>query len=395
VSRLAAARVRLRAEPRAPLPIHLLVIGSAGVIVLAFAVVGVALAATGYDPVEVYRLILKSAFGSVGRWQQTLLAATPLILTGLAAAIAFKMLVFNIGGEGQLYIGAICTSGVAVLVGDGLPSGIAIPLVLCAGALGGAVFASIPAVLMVRFGASEAISTLMLNFVALNLMSYLIFDTLSPWRDPDRPTFPVGRQIPESTWLPSLWGAANYGLVIAAALAVVVWVIMSYTRWGLDSRAIGASPRASASLGVNVRAGRFLVLCLSGAFAGLAGAVSVTGPLKALTPEALTTTRLGFTGILVAAVARFNPLAVVPVGVLIAGFLNSSRALQLADVPYSVVLMLVGALFLVVIAGDFLMRHKISVVRSAGERGSDDHVGRQSEATQDLDAVVDTSRAAM
>jgi ABC-type uncharacterized transport system permease subunit len=394
VSVAGAGGTRLRSEPRPPLPIHVQILGSAGVILLALAIVGLALRATGYDPIEVYRVILDSAFGSTTRLQQTLLAATPLILTGLAAAIAFKMLVFNIGGEGQLYIGAICTSGVAIMLADSVPAAVALPLVLVAGALGGAAFASVPAFLMVRFGTSEAISTLMLNFVALNLMSYLIFDTLSPWRDESRPTFPVGQQVPSAAWLPSLWGAANWGLVMAAALAVALWVALRSTRWGLDARAIGASPRAAASLGVDVRRGRFLVLCLSGALAGLAGAVQVSGPLKALTPEALITTRLGFTGILVAAVARFNPIAVLPVGVLIAGFLNSSRALQLASVPYAVVLMLVGSLFLVVIAGDFLMRNRVSIVRSTSERELELRPDRAAPTRQDSDPIADTTRAA-
>ena len=154
--------------------------------VLAALVVGaIFLAITGENPFEVYGKMVDAAVGSARDISETLITATPLILTGLAAAVAFKMLVWNIGGEGQFLFGAIFAAGVAIWLGDGVSSAIAIPVVILASALGGAFWASIAAVPRVYLGTNEIITTLMLNFIALNIMNYLIFGSNSPWRDPE------------------------------------------------------------------------------------------------------------------------------------------------------------------------------------------------------------------
>jgi simple sugar transport system permease protein len=319
---------------------------------------------TGFSPWTVYSAAGDAAFGTSLAWQRTLVSSTPLILTGLAAAVAFRMRIWNIGGEGQLYIGAIAASGVALAVADGLPSVIAIAVVLGAGALGGAVWAGLAAAPRARFGTDEVISTLMLNFIALFLMNYLIFGSEGFWRDKERLTYPTGRDIPESAVAPELWGRLHIGFLVAVAVAVGLWILLRSTRWGYTVRLVGDSTRAARYAGVRVPRRIASVLLLSGAAAGLAGAILIIGSLGSLEPRALAI-NLGYTGIIVAAVARLNPLAVVPVAVAVGGISSAGPALQTSGVPSELVLVLQGLALLVVAASELLMSNRIRFAPAA------------------------------
>jgi len=327
--------------------------------VLAALVVGaVFLAITGENPLEVYGKMVDAAVGSSRAISETLITTTPLILTGLAAAVAFKMLVWNIGGEGQFLFGAIFASGVAIWLGDSVPSALAIPVVIIASAIGGAAWASIAAIPRVYLGTNEIITTLMLNFIALNIMNYLIFGSNSPWRDPDSPQFPQGRPMPDSTRIPEFWNRLDYGILIAIAIALIVYFLIYKTRWGFELRVVGDSANTARYAGIGVSKKILAVFLLSGALAGLAGGLFIAGPVGGLDPRSLVL-GFGFTGIIVAALARLNPIAIIPVAFLMGGLINAGPALQSIGIPSATVTMLQGAILIFAVAGEFFIANRI------------------------------------
>jgi ABC-type uncharacterized transport system permease subunit len=333
-----------------------------GSILAAAGLAAVVLLAAGYHPFAAYRVMLKSAFGSSFAIGETLVEAAPLVLTGLAVAIAFRLQVFNIGGEGQLYVGAICAAGVALLWGNDLPSGVVIPAALLAAIVGGAVFALLAGLPRVYTGTSEIVVTLMLNFVALNLLNYLIFGSASPFRDPKVILFPQGRDLPQAARLPLISGQVNAGIVIAVGAAVAIWAFERVTRWGFEVRVAGDSGGAARYMGVNLRRKILSVFALSGALAGLGGAVIVLGRLGALEPRALVH-NYGYLGILVAALARLNALGVVVTAVFVAALNTAGPSMQSAGIPNPVVFMLQGAVLLFVVIGEFWVRYRVRVIR--------------------------------
>lgn len=361
-------RVEPRGRPGIPVQVAVPVFS-----IIAAALVGaLILSLTGAAPVTAYRTMFDSAFGGARPLIRTFVLATPLILTALAAVVSFRMLIWNIGAEGQLLFGAVAASGVALAIGDAVPGAFALVVVMLAAVLAGALWALLAALPRAFLRTDEVISTLMLNFVALHLMNYLIFGSISFWRDTDRVLFPTGRRIPDPTELPRIWGRLHIGIVVAGALALLIWVLLRRTRWGFEVRTIGDSPRAARYAGMSVTRKIITVLALSGALAGLAGGIEVTGVTRGLDPGSLGT-GLGFTGIVVAAVARLDAVAVVPVAVLVAGLLNSGSSLQSLGIPYAIVLLLQGIILLFVASGEFLLRNRIrfgpplSAERATGE----------------------------
>ena len=311
----------------------------------------------GHSPMEVYREVLVSGYGGSREMIRALILATPLILTAVAAAVAFKMRIWNIGAEGQLYLGASVGSGVAITFTD-LPGPVLIPIVLVAGVVGGAAWAGIAAVLKAYINTDEVISTLMLTFIASHLMNYLIFGSSSLWRDPTRPGVLAAKEIAEAAELPRIWGRLHLGFVIAVLAAIVVWWVLKSTKWGFEIRVVGDSPLAARYAGIRTKGVLISGLVVSGGVAGLAGAIEVSGVTHALQPTALQT-GLGFTGIVVAAIAFLNPLASVAVAVALAGLLNSGSSLQTIGVPVDIVVLLQGIILLFVAAGEFSRRNRV------------------------------------
>jgi ABC-type uncharacterized transport system permease subunit len=327
-------------------------------VLAAFVVAGIFLALTGENPIDVYAEMLDAAFGTPRAISETLISAAPLILTGAAAAIAFKMLVWNIGGEGQFILGAIVASGVAIWIGDGLPSIVMVPIVIVAGGLGGAMWAAVSAIPKVYLGTNEIITTLMLNFIALSLMNFLIFGSSSPWRDPEVSMFPQGRPIPDNARLPEFFHRLDGGIFIAIALVVFAWYLIGKTRWGFSVRIVGDSSDTARYAGIGVARKILTVFLLSGAYAGFAGGLFVSGPVGALDPRSLDL-GLGFTGIIVAALAGLHLLVIIPVAVLMGALNNSGPALQAIGVPTATVTMLQGAILIFAVAGEFFKHNRI------------------------------------
>jgi len=300
---------------------------------LALVVTSVALALGGYDVGEAFAALWRGAFGSEQAIASfTLKRSVPLLLTGLAVALAFRAGIWNIGAEGQLYAGAVAGFTVG-LIGGGLPSFVLIPLVLLASLLAGAAWAALPTIMKLKGGTNEVITTLLLNFVAINLTAWLVQGAL---QEP-RGVYNESAPLPESAHLPILWGETDLhvGFALEVVLAVGLWVVFRFTRAGFLVRAIGEGPAAARITG-QVRSNRVTagVFLASGALAGLAGAVQVAGVdlklYESLSPG------WGYTAIAVALLARLNPLGVVLTavffGALQAGAAGMQRA---AGVPFA------------------------------------------------------------
>jgi len=343
-------------------------------IALAFGIMAIVLALTGHDPGETYRRLFDAAFTANGALTSTLVYTTPILFTGLAAAAAFKMQPFNIGGEGQFYIGAILAVGIALYLGDhGITSTPLLVLAMCvAGAVGGAAWASIPAVLRAFFRTNEIITSLMLNYVAGLVLTYLIIDSRSYWRDLETfegQTFPLGKTISDDAIWPSwtLSGLADLviplGFAIGIALAVFMWIVYQRTRFGFELQVIGDSYPTARYAGMRLRRKIVAVMCISGAIAGIGGASFEGDFAHQLEPTGLQSSFYGYTGIVVAALARYNPLAVVPVAFLLGGLLSAGYTLQGADFPSGLVGVMQGIILFCALGGELLIRYRVRIGR--------------------------------
>ena len=334
-----------------------------GSVLVGIIVGGLFLAITGRDPFTVYTSIAQTSFTTLYGMSDTLTTATPLILTALAAAVAFKVNLYQIGAEGQLYLGAIFSAAAGIALG-GAPALIALPLVILAGGVGGGAWVFLPALFRAWFGTSEIITTLMFNFVALFLARYLIYGSSSYWRDPTSKNFPQGKQLLPSTWLPRFGAqSVHWGLVISLLAALAIWVLVNRTRFGYSMRVLGDAPNAARYSGIPVRRMTMSVLLISGALAGFAGATEVAGRAHALDPNGLAI-GIGYAGIIVAALARLNPFSVVVIAIGFGGLQNSATSLQSlgADsVPSSIATLLQGIILLLALAGELFIRYRIRI----------------------------------
>lgn len=363
----------LRLEPRSDLPKHLNFTVPIGSFIAALLAGAVLLLITGQNPVSTYQRIVERAFLDSGSINGTLIAATPLLFTGLCAAVAFRIGFFNIGGEGQFYMGAIFGSGIALALGGDTQIWIAIPAMVIAGAIGGGLWAAIPGVLRAFLRTNEIIVSLMLNYVAAVVATYLIFDSESFWRELEGTgkMFPKGKVIPSVAFWPSYdLGSLviPFGLLLGIAIAVWVAVLQRRTRFGYEMRVVGGAPTTARYAGM--RPGRVIVAvaALSGAMAGLGGATSVGNFRHMLDPKGLQQTGYGYAGIVVAALARLNPIAVIFVAIILGGITNAGYALQGADFPSGLVGILEGLILFCTLGGEVLTRYRI--VRTARSRGA-------------------------
>jgi ABC-type uncharacterized transport system permease subunit len=354
----------MRIERRLQQPRWLMVAVPILSIAVAFVFATVILLATHHPPLHTFRRLVDAAFLGNGALTETLVSATPLAFTGLAAAVAFRMNLFNIGGEGQLYAGAITGATVALLLA-GAPSPLVIAAMMLAGAAGGALLAAIPGILRAFFSTSEIITSLMLNYVVALILDYLIFDSHSYLRDTsgfEANVFPQGKTLPdEATW--SSWSlhglVVPLGALVAVGLAVGLWGLYGRTRFGFEVKVIGDSPRAGRYAGMRTRRKILAVMCLSGAIAGLGGASQDGDFRHQLDPRGLTQANYGYAGIVVAALARYNPLAVVLIAFLLGGLQNAGFTLQGADFPNGLVGVLQGLILFCALGGELFVRYRV------------------------------------
>ena len=360
----------IRLERRLEQPWWLAVAVPLGSLLVAFAIMAVVLAASGHDPWHTYKELFVSGFTGNGALSATLISATPILFTGLAAAVAFRMQLFNIGAEGQLYFGAVGASWIALKLGQhGVGSTPVYVLAMCAaGGLLGALWALIPAVLRAFAHTNEILTSLMLNYVAGYFITYLIFDSASYWRDLSSlqaRAFPQGKPMPSAAeW--STFGSSvvvPLGFVIGLVVAVGVWVLYSRTRFGFEVSVIADSPRAARYAGMRTRRKILAVMALSGLIAGLGGASQVGDFTHVLDPSGLQGAAFGYTGIVVAALARYNPFAVCVVAVLLGGLQNAGFTLQGVDFPSGLVGVMQGIILFCALGGELFLRYRLRFAR--------------------------------
>jgi ABC-type uncharacterized transport system permease subunit len=351
----------IHVERRAPLrPPVAAVVRLAGV-AAALLLGGLFLAATGHPPVAAYRDMVSGALGSPYAVQQTLVKAVPLALTGLGVALAFHAGLWNIGAEGQLAMGACLGSWAALTLR--WPGWALLPLMAGLGLLGGAAWALIPAVPRALFGTNEIITTLLLNYVALLWVDYLVF---GPWADPHAFSFPYSRPFPEAARLPLLPGTqVHLGALCVPALALGISVLLRSTRWGYEIRVTGSSPEAARYAGMPVRRTVVGVLVASGAIAGLAGMIEVSGVIgriqQGISPG------YGYAAIIIAWLARLAPWATVAVAVGFAAVLNGEFALQTSGVPAALASILQALILFSVLTSEFFIAHRVVLRRKRRE----------------------------
>jgi ABC-type uncharacterized transport system permease subunit len=314
-------------------------------ILLSLIIGAVIVLATGNNPIAAYAALIGGAFGSATGIGRTLLYTTPLIFTGLAVAVAFRAGLFNIGGEGQLYIGAITAAWLGVSLGFLGP--LAIPITLLACLITGFMWGSIPGMLKARFGAHEVITTIMLNFVAINLAYYLAQHPLR-----QRGPIPGTESIDYAARIPIIstaLGRVNYGILVALLAVVAVYLLLWRTRRGFEIRAVGLSPGAANYAGMKLGLNTVLALAIGGSMAGLGGGVEILGVYGNM--DVPWVSNLGFNGIGVALLGRNHPVGVVLGALLFGGLFSGAQEMQFAtDVPLQLANVLLAVILLLVTA---------------------------------------------
>ena len=339
---------------------------------LAFVVAGIVLAITGHNPLSTYTEMYSAAFVNPGGMTGTFLYATPLLFTGLCAAVAFRMRVWNIGGEGQLYLGAVGASGIALLLG-GWPTPLIIVAMVAAAALTGLLWAAIPGLLRAYGRTNEILTSLMLNYVAGYLIYYLIYDSTSYWRDLTSfraRVFPLGKYISSAAYWPGLTFdnmIVPFGFLVGIVAAFLLWTLIRSTGFGFEMRVVSDSPAAADYAGIRTKRRILYVMMISGAIAGLGGASQVGDFGHVLDPRGLQQAGYGYTGIVVAALALYEPLVVVVIAFLLGALNNAGFALQGPGFPIGLVGVMEGIILFCVLGGELLVRYRVRLPRPASE----------------------------
>jgi ABC-type uncharacterized transport system permease subunit len=339
--------------------------------ILALVVGGILLLAAGADPIETYKAMFDGAFGSGYARSEMLVKAIPLMLTGLAVSIAFRMLFWNIGAEGQLAMGTIATAWIPLfaLQESNLPSWVLLALMGMAAFIAGALWGLIPAILKAFLQVNEIITTLMLNYVAILLLDYLY---TGPWKDKAGYGFPGTASFKEIVTLPRLpeqlgAGRVHVGIFIAIVAALLIWLVLIRTKWGYEIRVIGENPNAARYAGISLARNILLVMVFSGGLAALAGYGQVAGIAHRL--QKGITVGDGFTAIIIAWLAKLHPIGVLIVAILMAALSVGGDQITITmRLPAAMAGVLQGAILFFVLGGEIFVRYRLRVARKADSR---------------------------
>lgn len=333
-------------------------------VVLALLIGGLFFWISGKNPAAVYSSMFRGAFGSAYGLSETIVKAIPLSLCGLGIAIAFRMQLWNIGGEGQFYMGAMAATWVA-LFHPQLPGWIMLPAMFLAGFVAGGLWGLLPAIPRAFQGVNETITTLMLNYIAIFWVDYLVH---GPWRDPAGFNFPLTAQFVPAAILPAFGTTRIHaGIIFTIAAALVMYLVMRNTRTGFEIKVIGESQSAARYAGISLEKNILLVMLFSGALCGLAGMAEVSGIAGRL-QEGLSP-GYGYTAIIVAWLSRLNPLALPVVAFMFGGLQVGGYSVQTTGVPATTVSMLQGLLLFFVLGGELFYRYRLSWRSSAIKEG--------------------------
>lgn len=361
---------RIKLEPRLEEPPawHPVAV-SLGAIFVALVLGGIVITIAGGNPFLSYAHIARASLGNIGVLSDTIVKATPIILASLACSIAFRMKLWNIGAEGQFIMGAFGAS--AIVLAPVLPAETSrwlfIPVMAMGGMAAGAIWGFIPGYLKAKFNVNEIISTLMMNYIAVAWVNFWIF---AVWTEGG---FQMSAKFPQTAWLPRLSDYASTiplfrgltthaGLLFGIAAAILLWFIVYRSRWGYEIRLIGDNPNAAKYAGISITRNTIYVMMLSGALAGLGGMSEVSGVVQRLQTSPIAA-GYGFTGIIVAWLAKLNPLVIILVSVLFGALILAGREIQPSGIPK----MIQGIILVCLIASDFLLRYRIRLVNAAAE----------------------------
>ncbi|HVP76254.1 MAG TPA: ABC transporter permease [Thermodesulfobacteriota bacterium] len=317
-----------------------------GLFGFAFLVFAVLLLAFGKNPVKAYADIFSSTLGSTYGFSEILVKMIPLTLTAAAVAVPSRIWLINVGGEGQLYIGALFATWGALTLNT-LPAWILLPLLCVLGVLGGGLWASISGILRARGWVSETISTLLMNYVAILLVNFFVF---GPWKDPESANYPQTAEFVSAATLPSFAGTrVHAGFVFPLAVLILLYFVLSRTRWGLEMRAIGGNPEAARRNGISISRYMILLMFIGGGLAGLAGMIEVSAIQGRLRPSL--SPGYGFVGFLISWMAGGNPFGIVGAAFLLAIVTAGGDILQMAHgLPGSAVNILNALILFVVLS---------------------------------------------
>ena len=310
----------------------------------------------GYNPLNALKIFFISPISNAYGLSELLVKATPLALIAMGLSFCFKNNIYNIGAEGQLTMGAIFGGGVGIYFYD-VSSILILPGMIIAGALGGALWAMIPALLKTKFNTNEILTSLMLAYIALLILDYLV---VGPWRDPDGFNFPKTRPFGESGRMPILFQGLriHFGLIVTLILIAFSWFIYSKTIFGFQLKVSGFSPKAARFAGFNKNFLIFSAFAISGAFAGLAGVGEVSGPIGLIYRDI--SPNYGFTAIIVCFLGRLHPLGIIFASLVIAlTYLGAEDAQLFLQIPAAVGFVFQGLVLFFLLGSDLLVNFKL------------------------------------
>lgn len=317
------------------------------IMVVGFVLVTMAFfAVNGRAPLNLFIEMVKGGFGDGYSFSETLVKTSPILLTALAIALPARLGLISVGAEGQLYLGALFGTG-AVLLAFDQPGWLLMPLMLAGAMLGGALWGAIPGLMKTRLGVNETISTLLLNYVGILLVSFVVH---GPWKNPDSLGWPATVEFPEGAILPQFFDTrVHMGLIFGIVAAVILHILVTHSRWGLSLQVSRSNPRVGATAGISYEKNVLVVMAIGGLLAGLAG-IAEASVIQNRLQDGLAT-GYGLTGFLVAWLAGQHFLRIIPLSILMGGLMASADSLQLyAQLPKASADILQALLFIIVLA---------------------------------------------
>ncbi len=346
---------------------------TAASILIALIISGLLIVFLGRNPVEFFTQVIVGSFGSAINLKLLLRIFIPLLITALGLSIAFKMRFWNIGGEGQFIMGALISMTFALLIGDSMGH-FGVVVVIAAGALGGGLYALIPALFKVRFNTNETLMTLMLNYIALYLVQFFLYGG-PKFYVAEGPGIPTFKRIDQALWLTDFKSglfSVDTSIIIAVVLLLFIFVYLKYTKHGYEISVVGDSPNTAVYSGMNVKAITIRTIFISGAVVGLAGALQLTGSAAGHTLAVNITGGVGWTAIIVAWLAKLNPLGISVVSLLMSvlekGCGYARTKMGISDAVSDIIQ---GLILFTVLACDFFINYKITVRKKSRNTETD------------------------
>ncbi|MEN3930872.1 ABC transporter permease [Microvirga sp. W0021] len=356
--------MRLELSPRANITPLMRLAAPIAALVLAFAIAAIVIAFYGKSPLQAFDVYIVGSLSDSWALQELLVKATPLILIAIGLSYCFRSNLWNIGAEGQFVIGGLFGGWIAIATHGGEWS-LVWPYVLLVGAVAGAVYGFIPAILKVRFGANEILTSLMLVNIAQLFLDYMV---RGPLKDPKGMNFPQSVTFEDAALLPKVFGSdrVHFGLILAIIVVLITMVIVSRSIFGYRLRITGDAPKAASFAGFSSKTTTIIVFCISGALAGLAGASEVAGQIGQLQPTI--SPGYGFSAVTVAFLGRLHPVGIVLSALVLAMvMIGGENAQIMLKLPLDLTTAFQGLLLLIVLSADALVSYKFRIVR--GRRG--------------------------